>query len=250
MESPKDFVYNSSPSGSSYYGFSPLGGNTFTNPSPSFQSFQSVNSSPGAIYYGTSSPDNPVHQRLNNRSDVPLCPVIGNSDGNPQETEDGVRCSYEYKDFQDISDLQTYADTFGQDGGFHDTMREFCSRPSEHCFGGDTPDSKTNLCTNITSVGEVGDICRTWASQNPQHAPPRSRGYESGGSWEKNSRSSYSTRRSHKSDRSNYSERYHKKNDSGISLWMIILVVILIVIIAAVFMDYRRRYNKGTSSIL
>ena len=247
MNSPKDFVYNTSPSGSSNYGFSPMGANTFANPSPNPRSIRSVNSSPSVVYLGTSSPDNPVHRNLKNRN-VAVCPVIGSSDGNPEETDDGVRCSYEYDDFQDVSDLQTYADSFGQDEGFHHTMREFCQRPSRSCFGGDTPDSKSNICTNITSVGEVGDVCRNWASQNPEYAPV-SKGYETGGSWERKSFSSKKSNNSKKSGRSGGSRNsegiHHDKNgETSFSVWFFILIIVILIIIAAVYMDYRRRHRS------
>jgi hypothetical protein len=258
MYHTEEFVYNTSPSGSSHYGFSPMGANTFAKPSPNQRSIRSVNSSPSVVYLGTSSPDNPAHQNLKNRN-IAVCPVIGNSDGNPEETDEGVRCSYDYDDFQEVSDLQTYADSFGQDEGFHETMREFCQRPSRSCFGGDTPDSKSNLCTNLTSVGEVGDVCRNWATQNPEYAPV-SRGYESGGSWEKTSFSSRKSNvsgksgRSHNSNRSDRSKTSNRSDRSGkshhdndgisLSVWFFILVIVILIIMAAVYMDYRRRYRS------
>lgn len=244
MFSPKGIGYNSSPSGSSYYGFSSPAGNTFTKPSPAFES---VNSSPGVEYIGSSSPDNQAHVGLGKNRETSICPIIGTSNGNPVQTEDGgVRCSYEFEDFQDVSDLQTYADTFGQDEGFHETMKEFCHRSSSSCFGGDTPDSKSGLCTNLSSVGEVGDICRSWASQNPSHLSS-SRGYESSGSRStKNSKSSYSSRRSSSSNSSYHGKqkKHGTKNNHNV-FWFIVLVVILLVIIGCVYMDYRRRYNGG-----
>jgi len=228
MSTPPNFGNESSPDGA-YYNFSPDAARTFANPSPASLS---VNSSPGVVYIGDSSPDNPIHK---NRS---TCPTIGRNNGTPRVSDkDGsVECSYDFKDFQNTSDLQEYVDAFGPDDGFHETMREYCQRPSEWCSDGESKTGRTSRgCTNMKASGSAGKDCRMWASQYPDEAKHFGKDYSSD---ESGSDSSH-----------HYSKHYDNPSDNtsenGGGFWMILVIIILIVIIAWIFIDYKKRYQGG-----
>lgn len=225
MFTPQNFVNESSPDGA-YYNFSPDTARTFANPSPASVS---VNSSPGVVYIGDSSPDNPAHK---NRS---TCPTIGRNNGTPRVSEkDGsVECSYDFKDFQNTSDLQEYVDAFGPDEGFHETMREYCQRPSEYCSDGRSKTGMTSRgCTNMKAGGSAGEDCRLWASQYPDEAKHFRKDYSSDDS---DSDSPYHHSKDHPDNTS----------DDGGGFWMILVIIILIVIIVWIFIDYKKRYQGG-----
>ena len=219
MFSPQNYVTKSSSPNDIYYSFTP--GTTYTfNSSPSTpeDGLVSVNSSPGVVYIGNSSPDNPAHKER-------TCPVIRGNDGSPSKSNDGnIRCSYKYEDFQDTSDLQAYIDNFGPDEGFHDTMREYCSRP----------DKKS--C----------DDCKIWSSSYPNESK-----YHSDDSYSDSSHHSHNYYKK-KHSKSSYSEhhnskKFHNHNNSsnGNGFLMMLLIVILIVLIVWFVIDYRRRYQGG-----
>lgn len=226
MFSPQNFVPNTSSPEGSYYHFSPGTASTFNSSKSSASNHTvSANSSPGAIYIGKSSPDNPAHR---GRS----CPVIGSNNGSPHfSSDDGsVKCSYKFDDFQDTSDLQTYVDNFGVDDGFHETMREYCQRP----------DKKS--CED----------CQTWSSQYPQES--RKDGHRSDYSSDSSSSHGRTPRKTPKrhyssdsSTGSHHSNHPSKNNssDDGNSFWMFLVIIILIVLIIWIVVDYRRRYHGG-----
>lgn len=229
MFSPQNYVKKTSSPPGFHYNFSPGTAYTFgsSKSSPSNHSV-SVNSSPGAVYIGNSSPDNPAHK---GRS----CPVIGSNNGSPQISDDkgSVNCSYNYGDFQDTSDLQIYLDNFGPDAGFHDTMKEYCSRSDK----------------------ESSEDCKLWSSQYPDKT-----GYHSNSS--SNSTPSVNSKKNRRmyhsddSDNSKNSKHHSEKHElhgqrqddpdnEGNGFWIMLVIIILIVLIIWIVYDYRRRYHGG-----
>jgi hypothetical protein len=225
MFSPQNYVEKSSATPGFHYNFSPGTAYTFgsSKSSPDEHSV-SVNSSPGAVYIGNSSPDNPAHKGR-------TCPVIGSNNGSPQVSDNGsVNCSYKFEDFQDASDLQTYVDNFGADEGFHETMKEYCSRSDK----------------------ESSEDCKLWSSQYQDNT-----GYHSNSS--SNSSPSVNSKKNypmyHTDDsrdyehHSNKHESGHKRagdpDNEGNGFWIMLVIIILIVLIIWIVYDYRRRHQGG-----
>lgn len=228
MFSPQNYVEESSATLGFHYNFSPGTAYTFgsSKSSPDEHSVY-VNSSPGAVYIGNSSPDNPAHK-------AGSCPVIGSNNGSPQISEDNgsVNCSYKFEDFQNTSDLQTYIDNFGADAGFHDTMSEYCSRPDKGS----------------------SDDCKLWSSQYPDKSRYNFSDNSNSSSNSSPSVNSKKIRRMYHSDDSKKYKHHPYKNSSkkvgdpdneGNSFWVMLVIIILIVLVIWIVYDYRRRYHGG-----
>lgn len=116
---------------------------------------------------------------LCSKVDPYMCPVIGGNDGNAQFTDDPpeVACTYRASDFQNLDDIQTYVDTWGEDDQLNDAMTGFCKQQSVSCPIDPETGKQMPICSNLIATDDAGDICRDWAHNHPDKADQSKREY-------------------------------------------------------------------------
>lgn len=87
-----------------------------------------------------------------------------------------VTCSYDIGSIQTIDDVMTWIDYFGKDDTYNnEIMPYFCFLPAEpdtcrtfEYVVGDTPTCPSGLtgCSNMSSLGDTGQLCSQWALGN------------------------------------------------------------------------------------